>query len=73
MGQIQAKQYSYYRGPRRRKERKGAESLFEEIMADGVLIVAQWLTNPNSIQEDTGLIPGLTQWVKDLALPRAVV
>jgi len=24
------------------------------------------LTNPTSIQEDVGLIPGLTQWVKDL-------
>ena len=32
-------------------------------------IVAQWLTNPTSIHEDTGLIPGLTQGVKDLVLP----
>ena len=31
------------------------------------------VTNPTSIYEDTGLIPGLTQWVKDLALPWAAV
>ena len=39
----------------------------------GVPLMAQRLANPTSICEDTGSIPGLTQWVKDLVLPWAVV
>ena len=39
----------------------------------GVPIVAQQLMNPTSIYEDMSSIPGLTQWVKDPVLLRAVV
>ena len=34
-----------------------------------VPVVAQQVKNPTSIHEDSGLIPGLSKWVKDPALP----
>ena len=39
----------------------------------GVPIMAQWVKNLTSIHKDVGLIPGLTQWIKDLELPQAAV
>ena len=38
--------------------------LYSRSSRHGSLVV-----NPTSIQEDKALIPGLTQWVKDPALP----
>ena len=34
-----------------------------------VPIVTQQVTNPTSIHEDVGSIPGLAQWVEDTVLP----
>ena len=43
--------------------------LWVQPMKEGVSVVTHWIKNPTSIHEDAGLIPGLTQWVKELALP----
>ena len=38
-----------------------------------VPFVAQQVKNQTSNHEDVGLTPGLTQWLKDPALPQAMV
>ena len=40
-----------------------------KISKQGVPVVAQQVMNQTSIHEDEGPIPGLTQWLKGLALP----
>ena len=42
-------------------------------ICSGAPAVAQWIKNLTSIHEDVGLIPGLTQWIKDPTCPQAVV
>ena len=44
-------------------------SFCSKIHELGVPVVAHWLTNPTSINEDASSIHGLAQWVKDLVLP----
>ena len=46
---------------------KYSERSFKKA-STGVPLVAQWLTNPTGNHEVLGLIPGLAQWVKALAL-----
>ena len=44
-----------------------------KIASIGGPLVVQWLTNPTRNHEVVGSLLGLAQWVKDLALPGAVV
>ena len=40
---------------------------------EGVPIAAQLVINPTNIDEDLGAVPGLAQYIKDLALLSAMV
>ena len=44
-----------------------------KIIKIGIPIVVQWVENPTSIHEDVGSVAGLTQWVKNPAVPQAEV
>ena len=50
-------------------EGSGKGGLFTVLNSLGVPIVAQCLTNLTRNHEVVGLIPGLSQWVKDPVLP----
>ena len=51
----------------------GAELHGNQNSNRGVPIVAQRIQNPTRNPEVVGSVPGLAQWVKDPACPRAVV
>ena len=51
----------------------GEEKVVYKKVTVGVPVVAQWLMNPTRNHEVEGPSPGLAQWVKDPALPQAVV
>ena len=44
----------------------------DEILFFGVPIVAQWFKELHHLREDSGSIPGVSPWVKDLALLQAL-
>ena len=52
---------------------KVPSNLVGKVTCPGVPVVAQQVKNLTSIPEDSGLIPGLAQWVKGLSLLQVAV
>ena len=44
-----------------------------DLITVSMEFLVQQVKKPASIHEDADLIPGLTQWIKNLVLPQAVV
>ena len=45
--------------------------MYPNLRNPGIPVVAQQVKNLTNIHKNVGSIPGLTQWVKDLALLQA--
>ena len=58
---------------KKKKKKEGKKEQFKHVSNMEFLLWLSGVTIPTSIHEDRGSIPGPTQWVKDLALPWAVV
>ena len=67
MGHPQEAESSLDTHPEGDTEMQGESEIAPEFHCGSVVV------NPTGIHEDLGSIPGHAQWVKDPALPRAVV
>ena len=57
-----------WEGGKGRGAGKATNHVYYRSKLRGVPIMSQWVKNLTSIHADAGLIPGLGQWVRDLAL-----